>query len=1206
MAVGYNSLALADFSSAIGYGNINDSGSPYSNLLGYANFTNQSNGVQSFGLLNNISSGINFNAYEGTITGSPVAASTIGRGSLAVGILNTNSGNYSVAVGVAYASKGNTAAAYGTAVGCSNTAGYEGVAAGYSNNAGEGAVAIGSYNNYDGGTPNYSVAIGYENYELSDYTTAVGYYNYNAAEGSVVIGYENQAPGEYALAIGYDNESSGEYGTAVGLENIASGTEGSALGSANIASGSDASAVGYQNTASGNYTSALGCQNTASGNYTSALGHTNLASYFYASAVGYGNNATAEESSALGFENNAEGVESTAVGWVNTADTGSAYSNLFGSINYANSPFATAVGILNNRSGGVLNRNGSIGESSPISTTGFASVAVGIRNTASGDYSTLVGINNSVAVLIGNAANGPNSSASSVLLSNDAPWTGVGPGSGPFTCTNANLSLTDDLTLADFGFSIPAGATVVGLEIGINWDAGSGAFSDGYVYLIYNGSTIGSNFATNSNSGGTLSYGSPTSIPGGAALTSTIVNAGTFGIAFAGNCASPPATATVYGVEIEVFYTVNTNSSAVGCGNVANASNSHAFGGYNYTNSDSTSSVSFGLLNNSQGATVGFENGVLSGTPSAASTIGVRSIAVGILNTTSGNYGSTAFGYSNTVSGYSAVALGNYNSSSSGYATTMGMYNTASAFSTSAAGYGNSASGERSSAFGYENNVYDEYASAFGNENYSSAEFASAFGFSNTASGYQSSAFGYQNTTSGANSSAFGWNNNAHTQYAVAVGYGNVSQYSANAMAFGISNASGGDASLAVGYSNTASGDYASAIGYISQAVATSATAVGFESYAAGAGSTAIGYQALANIDYTVNTNAIITRKDNGESSGTEFKVYSGVTNVIMSKDVDLTAVADQTVALPSGCSFYPDEVGVIVTSAAGVTGQPTIRFGDETPSYPSIVNVQEVSAAVGSQVTTGNIAWTNPTTAGNLLIATLINSQGYSPTAPSGWTLIASNTTGNENVWMWSIPDSPSRSGTETFTLGGIGVWGFGWLTLSEWSGVGTVDQTANNNSNGVLGTVADSGTTATTTYANELWFAVLQGSAPTAFASPTNGFTILDQGTAGSISGAILYLLPGATGAANVSADMTWGGDNQWSGAIATFAPQAGPTYDDLLTAGATTGLTTAKNRQKFTTLNNYNGHTLLTAGVTAGASADSMLGRFYWKGILVEDQS
>jgi len=55
---------------------------------------------------------------------------------------------------------------------------------------------------------------------------------------------------------------------------------------------------------------------------------------------------------------------------------------------------------------------------------------------------------------------------------------------------------------------------------------------------------------------------------------------------------------------------------------------------------------------------------------------------------------------------------------------------------------------------------------------------------------------------------------------------------------------------------------------------------------------------------------------------------------VVMTAAKDLKTLASYTLTLPTGVTFYPDEVGVIITAASGVSGQPTVRFGitgDET-----------------------------------------------------------------------------------------------------------------------------------------------------------------------------------------------------------------------------------------------------------------------------------
>ena len=55
----------------------------------------------------------------------------------------------------------------------------------------------------------------------------------------------------------------------------------------------------------------------------------------------------------------------------------------------------------------------------------------------------------------------------------------------------------------------------------------------------------------------------------------------------------------------------------------------------------------------------------------------------------------------------------------------------------------------------------------------------------------------------------------------------------------------------------------------------------------------------------------------------------------------------------------------------------------------------------------------------------------------------------------------------------------------------------------------------------------------------------------------------------------------------------------------ATMSTLLTAAGKREKATPLAPQDGETTLTAGITVGATATAMLGRFYWKGLFVQDE-
>lgn len=175
-----------------------------------------------------------------------------------------------------------------------------------------------------------------------------------------------------------------------------------------------------------------------------------------------------------------------------------------------------------------------------------------------------------------------------------------------------------------------------------------------------------------------------------------------------------------------------------------------------------------------------------------------------------------------------------------------------------------------------------------------------AIGNDNTVSGYQSTAIGLNNTVSGDYSIGSGRNNTAS-----------------------------GVASTAVGTGNTASDLGCSAIGYENTASGYNSTASGYNCLASALSSSALGFGGIARIQNTTNIcGPQINRKDNGENASTVFESFCGVQVVLMSKEVDLKVVADQTITLPSGCKFWLDEVGLIATSIDTLTIQPTIRFG--------------------------------------------------------------------------------------------------------------------------------------------------------------------------------------------------------------------------------------------------------------------------------------
>ena len=213
------------------------------------------------------------------------------------------------------------------------------------------------------------------------------------------------------------------------------------------------------------------------------------------------------------------------------------------------------------------------------------------------------------------------------------------------------------------------------------------------------------------------------------------------------------------------------------------------------------------------------------------------------------------------------------------------------------------ASGAQNIAIGYRNTAAGD------SENF-------AIGRDNTVSCYNDGlAIGTDNTiSSGNHNAAIGFDNQASNSFSTAVGYSNTaSEYNTSAM--GNRNTASGRYSSALGYNNTSSGEYSSAIG-------NTCTASAYYS-------TAFGYKAKARIQKTTNIcGPQIIRKDDGEAAGAAFESFCGVEVVLMTKEVDLKVVAEQTITLPSGCKFWLDEIGLIATSIDTLTVQPTIRFG--------------------------------------------------------------------------------------------------------------------------------------------------------------------------------------------------------------------------------------------------------------------------------------
>ena len=219
---------------------------------------------------------------------------------------------------------------------------------------------------------------------------------------------------------------------------------------------------------------------------------------------------------------------------------------------------------------------------------------------------------------------------------------------------------------------------------------------------------------------------------------------------------------------------------------------------------------------------------------------------------------------------------------------------------------------------------------AIGTSAVASGTHAVAIGASNTSSGQSSSALGYLNTVSGWQAVAAGYNCSVTTSNSIAIGNAAQANTGSGGVAIGTSALSGGSDVVSIGTS--ASGTASSTIA-IGQATVSGlhSVAIGRLASCSGDYGAAFGKGAINRIGESNNiTGLSLIRKDNGEAATDEHLYFTGSQAIVFSKEIDLKTLADDvsTITIPTGSTFYPDEVGVVVTSADTVTVQPEVSFG--------------------------------------------------------------------------------------------------------------------------------------------------------------------------------------------------------------------------------------------------------------------------------------
>lgn len=191
-------------------------------------------------------------------------------------------------------------------------------------------------------------------------------------------------------------------------------------------------------------------------------------------------------------------------------------------------------------------------------------------------------------------------------------------------------------------------------------------------------------------------------------------------------------------------------------------------------------------------------------------------------------------------------------------------------------------------------------------------------------------------------------------------------------------------------------------------------------------------------------------------------------------------------------------------------------------------------------------VPWTGGTAAGNLLVVIITFSNpgtARTVTPPAGYLLAVSDTgTNNTAAHIYYYPNAPSRT-TDQFIFGGGNANGFvGWLEYSGCDPTSPLDQTATNPTASGANTTHVTGTTATTSQANEVCVGIIQLAVANATFSgnPTNSFTRVAQLTTPTTA-CMLERIVSATGTYGSAQSLTSNVSVSQAGAIATFKEAA-----------------------------------------------------------------
>lgn len=220
-----------------------------------------------------------------------------------------------------------------------------------------------------------------------------------------------------------------------------------------------------------------------------------------------------------------------------------------------------------------------------------------------------------------------------------------------------------------------------------------------------------------------------------------------------------------------------------------------------------------------------------------------------------------------------------------------------------------------------------------------------------------------------------------------------------------------------------------------------------------------------------------------------------------------------------------------------------------------SISRVQGNSVNSAGTVTSQAITLSTGITQGNFVVATVATGNNATTfTGPSGWTQVVinqpagSSATIETSIWYLVVSAGQAGQTSWTWTLSASHT---AYICIEEWSSTSgwlasPLDQTAQGDTSGTptTSTTIQSGATATTAQASELWIASLayKNSAQSE-SSITSGWTKdLEATLANNNTMTMLYQVVSATGAASCQYSITTG--QYWAGVVATFMTAAAST--------------------------------------------------------------